>query len=447
MNMHPRQRYEPRFRAGTTWRDQSIESVDVIGAAVADVAIRPTLLQHGDTQVLAYYDESRRLTVAHRSIRGLTWSFQKLDSTVEWDSHNYIDLGFDRSGRLHIAGNMHASLLQYWLVDLRSPSTTLVRLECLSDASREQKVTYPRFLRGRNGELLFAYRDGISGAGDFICLRWDDEAASYERLTDRPLIEGNGCRNAYIDTNAPILGLDGAWHMLWVWRDSPDAESTHSVNYARSEDLVNWHDASGAPIHCPIEDEPSTLVDPVPCGHGLINNNVRLAFFASGRPLVVYHKRDESGYQQIWVAVFNGTQWLRKRLTEWNYRWDFAGIGSLDFQIEIGTPETTEDGVTVDVRCGDDVNTFRVSEDLSLTSLVSASPWNPLQRIRSSDGLYGRVTLGRGWAPSDPGSTWFVSHSSVLEQRDRRPEGPAPAPQPLVVVGASQLPGAPAERA
>lgn len=67
--MHPRQECQPRFHAGETCCNQTIEFIDVIGAAVADVAIRPTLLQRGDTQVLDFYDESRRLTLAERNLR------------------------------------------------------------------------------------------------------------------------------------------------------------------------------------------------------------------------------------------------------------------------------------------------------------------------------------------------------------------------------------------
>lgn len=429
---------QPRLRIGDKWHDQTIDSVDVVGSAVADVAIRPTLLQHGETLVLAYYDDSRRLTLAERNIRGLNWTFRKIESKVHWDSHNYIDLGFDRSGRLHVAGNMHASPLQYWTVDLGSSSTETNRLEVLSEAGREQRVTYPRFLRDNDGELLFTYRDGTSGNGDFICLRWNDDEARYEPMTDRPLINGMGKRNAYIDTNAPILGPDGDWHMLWVWRDSPDAESTHTVSYARSTDLVNWTDAGGTPIGKPIGDDASTVVDPVAPGRGLINNNVRLGFLPSGRPLAIYHKRDDSSSQQIWAAAFDGAQWVRRQLTEWTYRWDFAGQGSLDFRMEIGSPETTALGFVVDVRHDEEVQTFAVSEELSVTSMARASPWSPLRRVARSEGLSERVTLGRGWAPGDLGVEWFVLHLSLPEQRDQRPHDQSPAAQPLMVVRTSR---------
>lgn len=432
MNEPSHVKHPPQFHVGDTWQTLAVKSLDTVASAVADVAIRPTLVQHGDMQVMAYFDNERRLTVANRNISGLNWDFRKADSTVGWDSHNYIDLGFDRIGRLHIAGNMHATPLQYWVTDLES-QTTLRRIDVLSDESRERKVTYPRFLRDHEGQLLFTYRDGTSGDGDFICLRWNDESESYQALSDGALIEGGGERNAYIDTNAPILGPDGTWHMLWVWRDSPHAESTHTINYARSPDLINWVNGDGRPVSSPISYDALTIVDPVPAGHGLINNNVRLGFFPSGDPIVVYHKNDSSNYQQIWAATYDGTNWVRRLLTEWSYRWDFAGQGSLDFKIEIGAPRTTSSAVLVDIRRDQDVETFSINEELSRTSVAAAAPWSPLRRDSIPGGLYQRVTQGRGWAPGDPASEWFVSYRSVPEQRDLEPTGGAVPPQPIAV--------------
>ncbi len=441
MNMHPESRHQGRFNVGDEWNDQTIESVEEVGSAVADVAIRPTLLRDGERLVLAYYDGSRRLTIADRTDERSDWTFQRVDSTVGWDSHNYIDLGIDRSGRLHIAGNMHASALQYWIADSGGASKDIRRLEVLSEAAREQRVTYPRFLRENDGNLLFTYRNGTPGDGDFVCLRWNDEKGRYEPMTDGPLIEGRGKRNAYIDTNAPILGPDGSWHMLWVWRDSPEAESTHTVNYARSADLLNWTDAAGRRLGRPLVDCAGIVVDPVGPEGGLINNNVRLGFFPDGRPTAIYHKRDDAGSQQVWAAVFDGDEWARRQITAWNYRWDFSGRGSLDFKIEIGAPTTTPTGVAVDVRREEEVQTFCLSEELSTTSLEIASPWNPLRRVPRDNGLFDRATPGRGWTPASPGPGWFMLHTSVLDQRDQQPVGQAPAAEPLVLVKTSRSAG------
>lgn len=435
MNLHEERQNQFSVQMGAIWQNRKVISVDTVAHAVADFAIRPTLISHGDSQVLAFYDAERRLTVANRSVRGLNWSFRKADSFVEWDSHNYIDLGFDPSGLLHIAGNMHASPLQYWTTDVTGSSDQMSKIQVLSDKSKENKVTYPRFLRDREGSLLFTYRDGTSGDGDFMCLRWDDDRQKYQQISKHPLIEGAGKRNAYIDTNSPILGPDGAWHLLWVWRDSPQAESTHTVNYACSYDLVHWRNGSGRDIPGPITFTGDTIIDPVPPGQGLINNNVRLGFLPNGSPIAIYHKSSSTKYQQLWAATHNGKTWVRRQLTDWSYHWDFSGEGSLDFRIEVGAPKTSSSGITLDVRRDHEVETYFIDEDLSIISTSEAAPWSPLRRVPAGDGLFQRVTQEHRWTPNDASSEWFVSHRSVAEQRDRRPEGTHISAQPLVVAG------------
>lgn len=429
----------PKFRVGDRWDQEVVTFVDLVGEGVSDVAIPPTLLQNNDLQVLAYYDADRVLTVADRNVRGIGWDFRKLPSTIGWDSHNYVALGFDRHGRLHVAGNMHASPLQYWIINLEDPDRLPQQVEVLLDRARELEVTYPEFLRTSDGEMLFTYRDGKSGSGDFVALRWDDTTERYNRITDGPLIHGDGKRNAYLDSNAPILGPDGVWHILWVWRDSPDASSTHDVNYARSTDLASWTAADGRPLDLPLTTSSLTVVDPIPVGQGLINNNVRLGFLPNDQPVAVYHRRDSTGSQQLWAAIFDGTQWVKQQLTDWSFRWDFHGEGSLDFQIEIGTPVTSLNGLSVDVRRGEEVLTFFLGEDLAVTTRASAAPWSPLRRRTRDDGSYDRCAVGYDWTPTSQAGRWLVSYASVLEQRDQQTDTEGPKSLPLVLLQVSPV--------
>ncbi len=439
MSMKSRDEVLVKFPIGLTSHSRVVEFVEVVADVVSDVAVPPTLLQHNDIQVLAFFDAERVLTIASRNVNGLTWNFQKLDSTVGWDSHNYVDLGFDSAGSLHVAGNMHASQLQYWVVDTDVSPQRVKRVGVLVEENRERRVTYPRFLRTTTGELLFTYRDGISGDGDYIMLSWDDDSRRYRCLSDGPLVGGSGKRNAYLDTNAPILGPDGVWHLLWVWRDSPDAESTHTVNYARSNDLRTWTSVAGSVLARPIVENSESVVDPVPPGRGLINNNVRLGFFCNGHPVALYHKRDEHGSQQVWAAAFDGSHWRTRRLTGWTFRWDFEGQGSLDFQIEIGVPTAKPNGLTVDIRRGEVVETFVLDDALTVTSVAPAAPWSPLMRKMRPDGLYDRCTAGRSWRRQDRDYEWFISHASVPDHRDQKPSAAVPLVQPLSVIGTAPL--------
>ena len=425
------------YGVGQPWGNAVITSIDVVGAAVSDVAIPPTLLQYKNSQVVAYYDADRTLTIADRNIGGLVWNYRKLDSSAKWDSHNYVDLGFDKSGKLHVAGNMHASPLQYWIVDLSNDEFRPVKVNALFDSQAELKITYPRFIRSSDGSLVFTYRNGSSGDGDFVAVIWDDPEQRHKLVSEGPLIDGGGKRNAYLDSNAPILGPDGLWHLLWVWRDSPDAESTHTINYACSQDLVAWRSGDGRPLNRPITLNEQSVVDPVPMGHGLINNNVRLGFMPDHRPVALYHKRDASGSQQLWSAVFEDSSWIIRQVTNWNFAWNFQGQGSLDFKIEIGVPLTTTYGLSVDVRLNEEVQTYLFDADLTLVSAEVAVLWGPLNRSTRSDGLIDRCEAARGWLAEDDSREWFISYASVPDQRDQRPKSDIPTSHPLSIIGIS----------
>ncbi len=423
------------YCVGQLWGNAVISSIDVVGAAVSDVAIPPTLLQHKNLQVVAYYDADRTLTIANRNIGGQAWNYRKLDSRAKWDSHNYIELGFDRSGQLHVAGNMHTSPLQYWIIDLSSEESRPTKVKALLDPQTELKITYPRFIRSSDGSLIFTYRNGSSGDGDFVAVIWDDSERRHKLVSEGPLIEGGGKRNAYLDSNAPILGPDGLWHLLWVWRDSPDAETTHSINYARSHDLVAWRSGDGRRLNRPITLNKQSVVDPVPPRHGLINNNVRLGFMPDHRPVALYHKQDANGSQQLWSAVFEVSGWVKRQHTNWNFEWNFQGQGSLDFKIEIGVPLTTTRGLSVNVRRKEEVQTYLFDTNLALVSTEVAAPWSPLSRSTRSDGLIERFEAVRGWRPEDDGRGWFISYATVPEQRDRRPKNNVPTNHPFSIVG------------
>jgi alpha-L-rhamnosidase len=62
-------------------------------------------------------------------------------------------------------------------------------------------------------------------------------------LFDGPLLDGEGERSAY--SSGPQRGPDGRFHLLWMWRETPDAMTNHTLSYARSRDLIHWETSSG----------------------------------------------------------------------------------------------------------------------------------------------------------------------------------------------------------
>ena len=288
----------------------------------------------GDQQFICFYDSDQVMTAAQRKLGSDQWTFQKLPSTLGWDSHNYIAMTLDDDGTIHISGNMHVVPLVYFRSTKPYDVTSLVPVHRMT-GEKEDRVTYPKFMRGAKGDLIFTYRDGSSGKGDQIYNLYDLKTRTWSRLLDRPLTDGLGLMNAYFQ--GPELGPDGYFHMTWVWRDTPDCSTNHDLCHARSKDLVHWETMDGTPIELPIRlGTPGVLVDPVPVKGGMINGNGKIGFDSQNRVILAYHKFDANGKTQLCNARYEDGGWKIYQTSDWNYRWDFCGGGSIVGEIHIG---------------------------------------------------------------------------------------------------------------
>jgi hypothetical protein len=318
--------------------EKVVDCVDV-GKVWTGHSVGFALLTHGKRQYAGYYDEQRRFIVAMREIPSGNWVKQDLGSKLGWDSHNYITMAMDDSGRLHVCGNMHAGPLVYFRTDASGDVTMLSRVEKMVGKD-EAKCTYPRFMRGPSNEFIFTYRSGHSGNGDQIYNVWD--GSQWKRMLDKPLTDGQGKMNAYMD--GPTRGPDGYFHLCWVWRDNGGCETNHTLSYARSKDLRHWEKADGAKLELPLTLGNADVIDPVPAKGGIINGNTRLGFDSKKRVIVSYHKFDENGKTQAYNARFEEGKWKIYQTSEWDYRWYFSGGGSIGFEIHIGPVHAEKDG-------------------------------------------------------------------------------------------------------
>jgi len=295
------------------------------------------LLTHGDQQFVAFYDANRQMTLAQRTLGQTQWKFQKLPSAVQWDSHNYLRLALDRDNYLHLSGNMHAVPLVYFR------STKPLDIESMEavphmTGEAESHVTYPVFYKGPSGELIFSYRDGKSGDGNTIFNVYDEKSKSWTRLLDKPLFDGQTQRNAYM--SGPELMQDSYYHLSWVWRETPMAETNHDLSYIRSRDLRHWETIEGRPVTLPITlDTPGVIVDPVPQNGGIINGCEKVGFGPKNEILISYHKFDANGKTQLYIARFENGRWVCHQASDWDYRWEIKGGGSLPPDIRLGSPE------------------------------------------------------------------------------------------------------------
>ncbi len=143
---------------------------------------------HGDHQFVAFYDAERRLTVGSRTLESESWTLVRLpeDRRIEWDAHNSLVLAVDSAGHLHVSGNMHVHPLKYYRTTEPLAIDTLERVDEMVGTD-EQQVTYPQFLRGPDDELVFTYRDGYSGGGNWLYNVYDASSREWERLLSEPL--------------------------------------------------------------------------------------------------------------------------------------------------------------------------------------------------------------------------------------------------------------------
>jgi len=395
------------------------------------------LLTHGNQQFAAFYDANRRMTIAQRTLGQRQWTYTTLPSTVGWDSHNSIAMALDRDGFLHVSGNMHASPLVYFRATRPYNATSLQRVPAMT-SQHEQSVTYPVFSYAPDGALIYEYRSGSSGSGDTYRNRYDEHSKSWTPLTDQPLFFGGKHMNAY--PLNPVKGPDGWYHQVWVWRDTPMAETNHDLSYARSRDLIHWETAAGLPLTLPLTlDTPGLIVDPSPPHGGLLNGTQAVGFDAQGNLAISYLKYDAAGNTQLYFAQWNSGHWLLRQASDWSYRWDFHGGGSLVNEIHIGPLRASDGKLTIAINhklYGSgvwQVDPVTMHLQGNLLAVASADQGDEELAAASSDGLVDRTATDSA-APRADGVTYRLTWKTLPQNRDQpRPQG-APPPSMLRLV-------------
>lgn len=322
-----------------------IKRIVDIAKVPADFPVNFALYTKGNYQYVAYYDTVHQMVLASRKLNQKKWSYKSLDTKVPWDSHNYISLLVDGAGYIHVVGNMHSSPLVYFKSTKPWDISSMQALHKMT-GKEEDVTTYPEFMYGSKGETLFHYRYGRSGNGYEVFNELNVSTQTWSRLIDKPLIDGEGERNAYMQ--GPILAPDGYFHLLWVWRETPDCSSNHTLSYARSKDLLHWESVNGEKAGFPITLKDSCLVvDNTPEKGGLINIGIKLGFDSSNRVMIGYHKYDDKGNTQLYLSRNEGGKWNAVKQTNWDYRWDFKGGGTIVNELLIDAPVVKDGKVTM----------------------------------------------------------------------------------------------------
>lgn len=400
-----------------------------------------SLLTAGDRQYVAYYDADRQMTVASRKLDEKTWQYKKLPTSVGWDSHNSVTMAVDGNGDLHVSGNMHCVPLIYFRTSTPGDISTLYAPGKMV-GENEDRCTYPQFLFDADGRLVFVHRDGSSGNGVRYWNVYDEEAKTWSRLLDTPLLSGEGLMNAYYI--GPYRDKSGVYHLMWCWRDTPDCATNHDLSYARSRDLRNWETSDGKPLKLPVTIGTGEVVDPVPAGGGMINSHLRLGFDADQRVILSYHKFDENGATQIYNARLEDDGWKIYQTSDWKFRWEFQGGGSMTSEVSLSAVEVDCEGRLIQSFANKQDGGGRYELDPKtlkpIGKAASTEPSHPASmRRREIDfpgvggNTKGDLALRYGFADENDDVRYVMRYESRGSNRDRAFPGPIPPPSMMQV--------------
>lgn len=426
----------------------------------------PELLTRDGRQYVAYYDADRYLTIAQRQLGSDEWQFHRFPVQMKWatGSHAKISMAVDEAGYLHLSCyRRHLSeapkpppMALYY----RSTAPhSIDGFEHLHMITPEEHPHYPTYYKVGD-TLFFAYRDGGSGRGDQRLNRYDAEAHAWVRAFDTPLIDGEGERSAYVvNSGMPLPGPDGRFHLLWVWRETPDHATNHSLSYARTvgDNLSQWESATGVAVAPPFTIENrELLVDGSPPGGGMSNVLRTLNWDSRNRPVVSYHKFDEDGCSQIYNARFQDGEWRIVPATNWDFVWGdaYKGTGALGIHdnVRMGKVHVGKEGeLTQYVWNRDDGGSVLVLDEETLSPIRTEDPqpapeWRqklaepesdfqvePIPNLRREGGpMKVQLIPGKGGSNQE-GVDYYLRWEHAGTNRDRPIPKPWPEPTMLRV--------------
>jgi hypothetical protein len=249
---------------------------------------------------------------------------------------------------------------------------------------------------------------------------------------DEPLVDGKGERNAYL--HGPVLGPDDYYHLIWVWRDTPDAETNHDLSYAKSKDLVHWEQSDGTPQQLPITFENCEIIDPVPVKQGMINGNTVIGFDQQNRLVITYHKFDPQGNTQVYNARKEEGDWKVYQATNWNFRWYFEGRGSLNSRVDV-FPVVMEEGQLTQKYYIDTVGVKKFlleANNLSVVNELTVDQDSP-KRLENTHSTFPEMQVNIHTNKTSDGGVYILRWETLTRNRDLPREGNLPDASPLLL--------------
>jgi hypothetical protein len=273
---------------------------------------RNALTTVGDYQFTSYYLQDGKIAIGRRLTGQSTWELFRTEFTSINinDDHNISSIAIDGDGIFHMSWGMHGHNLLYTKSTssvVNSNPITLIGGSVGNAAAPNSMtglyntgVTYPDFYNLPDGDLLFAYRNGGSGSGDYRLRRYDTATDAWSEL-------GAGPNHIWLGRKAPGSTLpdvnaypnelafapNGDIHLTWTWRTGGDTtagqsgfQTNHHINYARSPDFgATWTNMAGVPYAGAIYETNAEIAINLPEGSSLINTTA-MAVDALGQPVL-----------------------------------------------------------------------------------------------------------------------------------------------------------------
>ncbi|QCB93288.1 BNR repeat-containing protein [Cellulomonas shaoxiangyii] len=237
------------------------------------------------------------------------------------DLHNGLDIGVDAAGFVHLVGNVHSAPIRY--VRSAAPGDiTAWTVEVM--VGDETEVSYPSFFKV-DGALLFGFRQGGSGSGDYVLNRWG--GAAWTRVAK--VIDGAASGQSPYVNHVAVERAGGAhpgrMHLTWCWRRTSAVNTNHDICYAYSDDAgVTWRRSDDSAYVGPITLDTSEVGVAIPENGGLLNS-MGCEVDAAGRVHTAAFRYDANGYTQIHHVWLDDTGWHSEQVTDLTYRLEMTG--------------------------------------------------------------------------------------------------------------------------
>jgi hypothetical protein len=305
---------------GRGWARNSVNAV---------IFRRDSLTTHQGVQNAAFYGPRGRVMLARRRLGEAAWETARTRHQGRaGDAHNCLSLMVDGQGYLHLAWDAHDSPLRY--CRSKEPGSLRLSPAMAMTGRKEERVTYPEFMRLADGDLLFFYRHGASGGGDLMLNRYHCASHTWSRVQEG-LIDGQGQRSAY---HQAALDQRGGIHLSWVWRESPDVASNHDLCYAQSPDGGRtWLRSDGSAYQLPITAASAEYARRIPQGSGLINQT-SMAVDHRGDPCIATYWTPEGGeVPQYFLVHRQGGRWHTRQVSRRSTPFSLNGLGTKSIPI------------------------------------------------------------------------------------------------------------------